>query len=58
MARTGVLEVVLPEVASEIADKPGAWELTLELLQHMDTERVRQKREIRTGEILASLLLL
>ena len=55
MRETGTLRVVLPE----LADMPdGAWSVVLELLGRMDETRHDGPGEIRTGEILAILLLL
>jgi poly(A) polymerase len=56
LRETGLLEEILPEIAASAASD-RAWELLLELLGHLDVTRSKDGREVRTGEILALLLL-
>jgi len=57
LRETQVLEVILPEVATECARRAEAWELLLALLDRMDRERHGARRPIRTGETFTVLLL-
>ncbi len=53
---TGVLEVILPEIAGPYGKNAGAWTLLVALLDAMDA-RQRGGTDIGTGEIFAALLL-
>jgi poly(A) polymerase len=54
---TEVFDVIFPEIARPYARRADARELMLDLLAQMDRERAGSKREIRSGEIFAVLLL-
>ena len=57
MGETGVLEVVFSEISKAYARRPAAWSLMLALMEYMDNGRPARLGEIRTGEILAAVLL-
>jgi poly(A) polymerase len=52
---TGVLEVILPEVAAHARGR--SWELLLALLERMDARTASAAGDVRTGTIFAGLLL-
>jgi poly(A) polymerase len=57
LKETDVLDVILPEIAKGCGARPESWSLLIDLLRRMDVTRFDTDREIRTGEILAVLLL-
>jgi poly(A) polymerase len=56
LRETGVLEVLLPEVARHAAASPDSWDFLRELLGQLDASLSTQPRDVRTGEILAAML--
>ncbi len=57
LRETRVFEVILPELAEDYGRRSEPWELLADLLGRMDAEHAGDNPDVRTGEILASLLL-
>jgi poly(A) polymerase len=57
LIETGILGIILPEICGKDREAGDRLGLSLEALERMDSTRFGSGREIRTGEILAVLLL-